>query len=760
MPVELPSETLEFFQNDELHARIFYEKYAIKDIDGNIIEKTPVEMWKRLAKEISSVEKDQKTYEEKFFWLLNDFKFVPGGRILFGTGSPRRATLLNCYYLPIKEDSIEGIFETAREMARTYSFGGGVGIDISVLRPKGCFVNNASIRTTGAVSFMELYSVTTGTIGQSGRRGALMITMDVHHPDIEDFIVAKSDKRSVRYANISVKVYNDFMHAVEENSDFELHFKNNLAEAKRKVNARVIWEKIIDTALNTGDPGIIFWDHVKDESPVEYDPRMSVKGTNPCAEQPLENYGACDLGAINLEYFVKDSFTKNANIDWKTLETTIRYSVRFLDNVLDYSYPRHALKAQAEQTVYTRRIGLGVMGLANMLIRLNIKYDTDAAIKFVDEFFGKFKEIAYDESSNIAKEKGSFKGFNAEEHVKRNFIKRLSSELKKKIKAQGLRNGAVLTIAPTGSISSMIGVSGGVEPIYALSYTRRSESLSEEKFEILDPIVKTYMNEFKLKEKRQLPDIFVVAHAVDPFFRVKMQATIQKHIDSSISSTVNLKNDTGKDTVNKIYIEAWKQGCKSITIYREGSKEDILTATDEAGQQPPPEKIEAELSELEERPFIMQGTTIKFPLPQGNLYVTVNKGPNDAIKEVFISMGRSGEAEKTYTEAIGRLISVYLQSGGNVERIINTLKGIRGDTTVWFNGIRLLSLPDAVAKGLELVEKGAKITTLKGNEQTENLKGKIEPVSMTKRCPSCLQDTLIFENGCFVCKSCGYTKCE
>ncbi len=754
--IDLPSETLEFFDNDELRARIFYEKYSLSDIDGNRLEKTPVEMWKRVARELASVEKEdkKKEFEEKFYWILEDFKFVPGGRILFGAGSNHKATLLNCYYLPIKMDSIEGIYETAKEMARTYSYGGGVGVDISILRPEGSPVNNAARFSTGAPSFMELYSTTTGIIGQTGRRGALMITLDVTHPDIERFVTIKSDKKSVRYANISVKVYDDFMEAVENDKPFMLHFKNNKVEFKKEIRAKDLWKKIIDTAVNTGDPGIMFWDRMKKESPTEYDDRMAIKGTNPCSEQPLEDYGACDLGAINLNYFVKNAFTKEAEVDWENLEKVVRYGVRFLDNVLDYSYNRHALKAQAEETVYARRIGLGIMGLADMLISVNLKYDSDKAIEFVDYLMKRIKETAYDESSNIAKEKGSFPAFVAEKHVERDFVKRLDKKLIDKIKKEGLRNACILTVAPTGSISSMAGVSGGIEPIFALSYTRRSESLSEEKFEVLDPFVNKYLEKFGLKDKKELPDTFVTAHKIDPFFRVKMQSAIQKHIDSSISSTVNLSAETNADTVDKVYRYAWKLGCKSITVYREGSKDDILKATDQSSEENEEKLVE------EERPFILNGTTIKMPTSQGNMYLTVNKDDKNRIKELFIDMGRSGETEKSFTEAIGRLISIYLQSGGDINRVIRTLKGIKGGNSLWFNGIQIFSIPDGIAKAIELVIKNKnpenETMTLHGILKNDD---KLEDNKATL-CPECHQKTLIFENGCFVCKNCGYTKCE
>ena len=756
--IEIPKKTLEFFGNDELKARVFYEKYALKDVNGNIIEELPTQMWARVAKALASVEKEKKEQVEKeFYWLLEDFKFVPGGRILFAAGTERKSSLLNCYYVPLKEDSIESIFDTAKEMARTYSFGGGIGIDISILRPKNSLVNNAAIRSTGSVSFMSLFSLTTSLIGQSGRRGALMITMDVRHPDIEDFVTVKKDKTQVKYANISVKIDDNFMRAVKNKEQFELHFKNDKADISRKINAAELWNKILDTAINTGDPGLIFWDRVKRESPTEYDDKMAVKGTNPCAEQPLEDYGACDLGSLNLGYFVDDEYTDKAKINWEKLEKAVRYAVRFLDNVLDYSYSRHPLKAQAEETQYVRRIGLGTMGMANMFVKLNMRYDSEEAIEFAANLFKMIKETAYDESIELAKEKGSFKGLNIEKHLARDFVSRFPDELKQKLKKNGLRNGCILTIPPTGSIASMAGASGGVEPFYALSYIRRSESLSAEKFEVLDPEVRHYMTKFNIQDKSGLPDTFVVSHKIDPFSRVKMQAAIQQHIDSSISSTVNLPSTATIEDVDRIYFYAWELGCKSITIYREGSKENILTATDEKATNAKAEE-QTISGNIEERPYLMQGMTLKMPTSQGNMYLVINKNDSGQIKEVFIDMGRSGEIEKSYTEAIGRLVSIYLQSGGNVDRVIKTLKGIKGGESVWFNGIQIYSIPDAVAKGIEIVSK---------NKEKEafgsNLHGVMQETpdsALAHVCPKCGQNTLIYENGCYICKTCGYTKCE
>lgn len=742
--VELPRETLLSFDGDELRARVFYEKYALRDLTGKQVEKTPQEMWRRVAHEIASVEKDEpkrKEWEEKFYWLLENYRFVPGGRILFGAGQPRKSTLLNCYFFKIREDSIEGIFDFCKEAARTYSYGGGVGTDISVLRPKGSPVNNAAIYSSGSVSFMELLSTTTGTIGQAGRRGALMITLRVDHPDIFDFINVKRDLTKVNYANISVKITDEFMRAVENDEEFTLRFKNERVEVYRRVKARDIWKQLVKSAWASAEPGVLFWDTIKKESTTEYN-GMEVEGVNPCSEQTLENYGNCCLGSVNLSAFVKEPFTERASIDWEALTTACQYAVRFLDNVLDYNADRHPLPQQRKASLWSRRIGVGITGLGDMLIKLGLKYDEDATIEFVGNLFERIKNVIYDYSTELAKEKGSFPAFDAEKHLSQPFIQRLDDRVKEKIRNLGLRNAALTTIPPVGSGSILAGCSSGIEPVFALSYIRRSKSLSEGEFKVFHPLVRQYMDMYRINDEKQLPSYFVTAHQIKPEMRVKMQAAIQKHIDTAISSTVNLPEDITPEEVEKIYMLAWKLGCKGITVYREGSREGILE-TERAA------KKKAEQIQFE-RPRVMEGKTIKLRLPQGAIYVTANFIEGE-LKEVFVTLGKSGGDEKADAEALGRLISLYLQHGGDVKNVISTLKGIKGRYSAWDEGIQLLSIPDAVAKALEILATG-------GTEKSgisEQIKGTGAAI-----CPECKESTLIFENGCYKCLNCGYSKCE
>ncbi|MCH8028939.1 MAG: adenosylcobalamin-dependent ribonucleoside-diphosphate reductase [Candidatus Dadabacteria bacterium] len=772
--MDIPQATLDAFEGDDLRARVFYEKYALRDDEGTIVEKTPEQMWQRVAREIASPERTKelrKEWEDNFKWLLTDFRFVPGGRILFGAGQKRRATLLNCYYMPIKEDSIEAIFDWCKEAARTYSFGGGVGTDISILRPKGAPVNNSAIYSTGAVSFMDLMSTTTGTIGQAGRRGALMITIDVDHPDVIDFIDIKSDVElsKVKFANISIRITDQFMKAVEDDADFELKFENEKVSVKKTVRAKMLWEKIVRSAWASAEPGVIFWDSVKNYSPTEYN-EMEIRGFNPCSEQALEDYGNCCLGNINLSLFVKDTFQSNASIDWENLERALTYSVRFLDNVLDYNKEKHPLKVQTESSQRSRRIGVGFTGFGDMLVKLNLKYDTYDATEFADKMFDFIKNAVYESSSELAAEKGSFTAYDEDTHLSSRFIEGIGKEIREKIVKQGLRNSCILTVPPVGSGSILAGTSSGIEPIFAISYYRRSKSLSQEEFKVYHPLVEEYMDKFSMEDEEDLPDLFVTAHQIEPEMRVRMQAAIQKHIDSCISSTVNLPTDITPEEVGNVYFLAWKLGCKGITVYREGSREGILITEEEAkaqarkaGMEPEEqiEETEATVMELKpladseieplKRPAVLQGFTEVVKTGYGNLYVTINTQDEKPF-EVFVQIGKSGYTTMADAEAIGRLVSLALRSGVSVKSVVEQLEGIGGSSPVYADGKLIMSIPDAISNVL-------KKHFLGGADEAPAGAPKKQDVGL-ERCPDCGSRALAFEQGCVTCKGCGFSKCD
>ena len=576
----LPAETLSAFGNDVFRARIFHEKYALRDADGTIIEQTPAHMWQRVSRGIAAVEvpEKQREWEEKFAWLLADFRMVPGGRILHAIGNPSKVTALNCYVVPSPHDSIRGIYHTAWELAETFKRGGGCGVDLSSLRPKNAPVRNAARTSSGAVSFMELYSVTTGTIGQEGRRGALMLTMADSHPDVLDFCRSKRNLDKVRYANISVRVTDALMQAIERDAEWQLHYANpqDGINVQRLVRARELWEELITGARDFAEPGCLFWDTIRRFSTSDRYPGMAVVSTNPCGEEPLEPYGDCCLGSVNLSAFVLSPFTSEARLDFPALEKASRFTVRFLDNVLLWNRGHHPLPQHEEAAEKSRRIGLGIMGLADMLCQLGLKYDTDAAIEKAAAVVEQIKLWAYDASANLAAEKGPCPVFEALHHFDNPFFASFPPALLEKLSQQGLRNVTLLTVPPTGTIAALAGCTSGIEPIFALAYTRRSESLSAPEFAIEHPLAVQYRTAHRLAAEAPLPDCFITAHRINPEKRVLMQAAIQRHIDQSISSTINLPRDTSTDTVAQVYRQAWQAGCKGITVYREGAREDIL----------------------------------------------------------------------------------------------------------------------------------------------------------------------------------------
>ena len=740
-----------YYKEDDLGRSVLEMKYLAPG------EKNPWELWKRQAKALASVEKTpelQDKWEAAFFEALENFKFVPGGRIMHGAGREDITTTLNnCYVVGIKDDSIKSIYDCVIQEAMTYKYGGGCGHDLSVLRPGGDEILGTGGNSCGPVGFMNLFSENTNTIAQHGRRGANMQTLRVDHPDIEKFIEIKTgDVDMVKYSNISVLLTDDFMDAVQSDSDFDLHWGG---KTYTTVKAKELWMKIIEHAHASAEPGLLFWDTMTKYHNAEYcSPLVS---TNPCAEQPLPDGGCCNLGALNLERFVD----QDGNFDFDGFKETTAIGARFLDNVIDYNLDRHALEEQKQNAMNDRRVGLGILGLGDMLVKMGIKYDSDEALETIGKIMEIHRNTAYETSVDLAKEKGQFPNFDWDGYSQSLFVKDLPKKLQTKIKNNGIRNCTLTTVAPTGSGAIVARVTSGVEPIFATSYQRKvkkNDSLGKEfdTFTVYHPVVQEMFG-----TDENLPEYVVTAHNVDPYFRVKMQGVVQRYIDSSISSTVNLAEETTVDTVADIYMTAYKADLKGITVYREGSREGILITDEKSSENKDETSQNVEMKTARNRPSITEGKTRRMRTGDGTLYVTVNEDEN-GLCEVFTAIGKAGGTVAAQTEAISRLISLALRSGVDPNSIINQLKGISGPNPTWEDGQLILSTPDAIGRALETFVNGDSPSQEKKSQfeiaEENPTRGKAGEYG--QHCSECDGSGIVNEGGCLVCKDCGWSKCE
>ncbi len=749
-----------YYGEDTLGIDVLKQKYLAP------WEKHPFEMWQRQAKALASVEKTKSLrnkMEKDFLSILKDFRFVPGGRIMHGAGREDITTTLNnCYVVAVRNDSIKSIYETIINEALTYKYGGGCGHDLSVLRPSGKAINGTGGESCGPTGFMNLFSENTNTIAQHGRRGANMQTLRIDHPDIEKFISIKTgDVDMVKYSNISVLLTHEFMQAVEKNEDFELKYNG---EIYKTLKAKDLWDNIISHAHSSAEPGLLFWDTMKDYHNAEYcSPLVS---TNPCAEQPLPDGGCCNLGAVNLERFVD----KNGNFMIEEFKSTVSIGTRFLDNVVDYNMDRHALEDQKNNAKNDRRVGLGILGLGDMLVKMGIQYDSEDAIQTIEQIMQIFRDTAYETSIDLASEKGAFLNFDWSGYSKSKFVKNLPKALQNKIKKQGIRNSTLTTVAPTGSGAIVARVTSGVEPIFATSYKRRVKEnkgygKTFKEYKVYHPVIqKLYGTD------ENLPDHVVTAHKIDPYFRVKMQGSIQKYIDSSISSTVNLANEITVETIADIYMTAYKSGLKGITVYREGSREGILITNDAKDEKKSEKPSNTSLEDTDKtprsRPNQTKGVTRRIRTGEGTLYITINEDEN-GLCEVFTTIGKAGGNAAAQSEAISRLISLSLRSGLDPKAIVRQLKGISGPNPTWEDGRLILSTPDAIGKALDdyLFERNEHNAGEKEKKNSDSpritlapdrteAEGCFEGVG-NMECPN-----VINEGGCLTCRECGWSKCD
>ena len=768
MLAQLEGRGLERNGHDELLARsvdaeIYYgdNDLAIDVLRSKYLapgEKGPLQMWDRIARAMASVEADKEHWYDRFFSLLVDFKFIPGGRVMHGAGreeARRKPTLSNCYVIPIEEDSIDGIYRCLSESARVYRTGGGVGTDLSILRPKGAPVNATVDTSPGCTAFMNLLSESTNAVSQAGRRGALMLTLRVDHPDIEDFITIKNDsgRTKVQYANISVLITHEFMEAVFDDGDFDLRWGGSVF---RTVRARELWDKIISNAYSSAEPGIIFWDTMKEHHNVEY--ANPLTSTNPCGEQPLASYTACNLGNLNLVKFVRE----DGAFDFDDLGESARLATRFLDNVIEYNMDCHALPVIREAVASDRRVGLGITGLADALVLMGLKYDSGEALEVVDRMMQTVCYSAYETSIDLAQEKGPFPVFDWKGVSKSKFIQSLPAQLQEKIEKSGMRNSTLITMPPVGTGSIVAQTTSGIEPIFCTSYKRRVKQADGETFreyKVYHPLIKKVFG-----GDENLPEYVVSAHQIDPYFRVRMQGVIQKYTDSSISSTINLPEDIPIETVADIYITAYKEGLKGVTVYREGSRQGILqTETSQSEGQDEKKDNEEEGARpplrRRQRPTVTSGVTERIRTGEGNIYVTINED-DKGLCEVFSTIGKAGGNAAAQSEAISRLISLALRSGCDPEEIISELKGISGPNPIWENGNLILSTPDAIGKALE-----RHMQRRSGELQIPEDQGQAPPGQqmggggkILATCPEC-GATVAHEGGCLTCRHCGWSKC-
>jgi len=685
--------------------------------------------------------------------LIKEKKFLFGGRILANRNIPGNKTYSNCYVIAQPEDNLESIFDAAKKLARTFSYGGGCGIDIGKLCPKDAKVNNTAKKSSGAVSFMDLYNLTTGLIGQNGRRGALMISMPVNHPDIEDFINIKSDLNKITNANISVRVNDNFMKAVQNNKNYELTFtrQENGEPITRTVNAKELFHKICEMNWNYAEPGVLFWDRISNHNLLVNDERFEYAGTNPCAEEPLPAGGSCLLGALNLSAFVNNPFTENASFDFVSFECAITDAIYALNEVLDEGLELHPLEEQRNSVRNWRQIGLGMMGLADCLIKLGIVYGSDKANELCDDIARHLFECSVSTSEYRSYEYGNYPMFNADAVNSSPMIQAIGH------KVNGLNNSQLLTIAPTGSISTMLGISGGIEPIFANSYTRKTQSLhgGDVFYKVYTPIVKAYMDTHNLKDESELPDVFVVASDISPENRIRCQAAWQKWIDASISSTINLPNEATVEDVEKIYMYAWECGLKGVTVYRAGCAREGILVTDETKK-----SLEKDENVLERGYVVPAGDNVigmkrKLMTGCGSLHCSAFfDAETKELRETYLSKGSSGGCNN-FMIGLSRMISLSARAGVKLDDIIDQLnscgvcpsyavrKATKGDTSPGS------CCPIAVGKALK--------------EMHNELLGKTtvnKPINVNApKCPKCGAE-IVHEGGCNICKNCGWTKCE
>jgi ribonucleoside-diphosphate reductase alpha chain len=828
---------------DGIRQKVFIDRYSLKDESGEPTEKTPNDMWKRVAHGVAQNEKKplRSKWEKEFYRVMDDFKFVPAGRILSGAGTGYQVTYFNCFVIPSPKDSRHGILEALGQLVEIQARSGGVGLNLSSLRPKGARVKKVNGTSSGPVNWATLFSVATHDIVQQGgsRRGATMLMLWDWHPDVEEFITVKEDLTKINGANLSVCVSDAFMEAVKNDSDWDLVYPdltdpkydtkwNGEIDLWRKIGGRVIvhktvkarylWDLICTAAWKSAEPGLHFLERSNKRSNTWYFERLVA--TNPCGEQPLGAWAVCNLGAMNLAAYVK-----NSQFDFDSFAKDTKVAMRLLDNVIDQTY--YFFKENEKCSKDIRRTGLGIMGLGDALIKMKLRYGSEESFPIVEKIFKTLRDSAYDASADLAREKGAFPKFDKKKYLKGYHIKALPKKIKDKIERQGIRNAVLLTIAPTGTTGLVAGVTSGIEPVYEFTFKRRWRGGEETMYH---PLYEEWLKDHPDEEK---PGYFVSANDLTPLEHAKVQAIAQAYIDSSISKTVNAPNSHTVEDVKNLYMAAYDLGLKGVTYMRDGSRQGVLERIDTSAssaqgeKKPEPEAVKepsVPATPRMPRPMMLQGLTYKSDSPSGKLYVTLNHDEKDNLFEVFINHGKSGSDLMALADALGRMISFVLRIYSpvphreRVREIVSELAGIGGSQSIGFGANRVRSLPDAISKILAKhynfrvngkVEDRETLATIQkefaaaesasktnesngsstnghgkngsatngfGSTHADSSKGEESSApsqlvlseasqalgsstSLFDICPECGSSSLAYEDGCRKCYACGYSAC-
>ncbi|MEW6163133.1 MAG: vitamin B12-dependent ribonucleotide reductase [Nitrospirota bacterium] len=729
--------------------KVLEKRYLKKDEEGRVVE-TPEDLFRRVAKTIADADRlygkteaEVRELQEEFYLMLTSLMFLPNSPTLMNAGR-RLGQLSACFVLPV-EDSMESIFDAVKNTAIIHKSGGGTGFSFSRLRPNGDIVGSTKGISSGPVSFMTVFDTATEAVKQGGtRRGANMGILRVDHPDILSFITCKDDNARFNNFNISVAITDEFMRAVEEDKSYDL-INPRTKKVTNTLKAKEVFNLIVDHAWKNGEPGIVFIDRVDGSNPT---PRIGrIESTNPCGEQPLLPYESCNLGSINLAKMVKEG-----EVDWDKLRDITWKAVHFLDNVIDVN--KYPLSIIQEMTRANRKIGLGVMGWADMLIQLGIPYNSNRAIKLAEDVMEFIQKEGKNASAAIAEERGVFPNYQG-------------SIYDGKIR---LRNATVTTIAPTGTLSIIAGCSSGIEPLFAVSYVRTVmegtklievnpyfEKIAKERRFWSRELMERIADKGSIQEFDEIPEdvkaVFITAHDITPIEHVTMQAAFQKFIDNAVSKTVNFPHDATPGDVEEVYLLAYKLGCKGVTVYRDGSREEQVLTKGKARVSSQESGVSSQTAKIipRKRPEVIKGTTRLMKTGCGNLYVTINEDEEGHLFELFTSMGKAGGCAASQSEAIGRLVSLAFRSDIEPDEVIKQLKGISCHSHAWTNGGKITSCSDAIAKSLEKY-------LMKGDRGNGDCEKRYKEVMFIGRCPEC-GGAIEHESGCAVCHNCGFTKC-